>query len=165
MKSLEENKSMGVGSHIAVLVKMFNETTGPILELGAGTFSTPLLHWLCQDSKRKLVTYETDEQYFTDEIAQYQTDFHDVRLIDSCLNVPNTDHWGFVFVDHHPNLERKESAKRFIDIADFVILHDALPRWDFKYRYSEIFPTFKYKKIFDQYYPPTAVVSNKYEIK
>jgi len=165
MKSLDENKSMGVGSHIPVLIKMFQMTDGPILELGAGTFSTPLLHWLCLDNKRKLVTYETDKEYFDSEIAQYKTDFHDVHWIGSCLDVPNTDHWGFVFIDHHPNLERKESAKRFADVANFIILHDALPRWEPKYHYSEIFPLFKYKKIFDQFYPPTAVLSNKNEIK
>ena len=49
------------GSHLPVLIKMVLMTDGPILELGTGFFSTPVLHWLCAEKKRKLVSYDSSE--------------------------------------------------------------------------------------------------------
>ena len=158
------NTSMGVSSHMPVLLKLVQMTTGPILELGGGSYSTPLLHWICQDTNRKLVTYESDKSYFKDFIEQYKTDFHEVYQIDDWSKAPFDKDWEIVFIDHHPNSERKESAKRFANSANYIVLHDALPRWDVKYRYSQIIPLFKYKYRVDKYYPPSWVVSNRKEV-
>ena len=51
------------GSHLPILIKLVGETTGDILELGIGLYSTPFLHWSCFPNKRKLVSYESAEGY------------------------------------------------------------------------------------------------------
>ena len=52
------------GSHLPILLRAMKATTGPVLELGAGIYSTPILHALCQIEGRKLVTYESDPEFF-----------------------------------------------------------------------------------------------------
>ncbi len=52
------------GTHMACLIAAVINTTGPVLELGSGHYSTPLLHVLCSphDGKpaRLLVSTETE---------------------------------------------------------------------------------------------------------
>ena len=37
----------GWGSHLPVLIHLMNHTTGDVLELGTGLYSTPYLHHAC----------------------------------------------------------------------------------------------------------------------
>lgn len=156
------NTRMGVSSHMPVLLKVFSKTKGPILELGGGIYSTPLLHWLCFDAKRKLATYETDLEYYHKALKQYNSDFHTVNPIADWSKIP-TKGWKVVFIDNLPKLERKENVKRFKD-ADYIIIHDTNPNWDYKYRYSEIFSLFKYRKDFKEYGVWTTVLSNRKKV-
>jgi len=156
------NTRMGVGSHIPVLLKVFNKSKGPIIELGGGIYSTPLLHWLCFDTKRKLATYETDLEYYHKALKQYNSSFHSIIPIIDWSRIP-TEGWKVVFIDNLPKLERKENIKRFKD-ADYIIIHDTNPNWDYKYKYSEIFPLFKYRKDFKEYGVWTTVLSNRKKV-
>ena len=51
-------------SHYPLLIKVMQITSGDVLELGMGMASTPLLHWLCFDTGRNLISYENNKKYY-----------------------------------------------------------------------------------------------------
>jgi len=147
------------GSHLPILIKLVTMTDGPVLELGTGFFSTPVLHWLCAEKKRKLVSYDSQVPFF--EVAnKYLTDWHEVYLIDDWSKIDISQHWSVVLVDHAPAEQRKLEMARVANNADYVVAHDSEPRHDRSYAYSEIAPLYKYRFDYDKLYPHTAVFSN-----
>lgn len=146
----------GWSTHMPVLVTMFNKTTGPIMEVGSGVYSTPLLHWLCSLSGRKLLTYENNKDFI--RLAnEYRDVFHDVVLVDSYASIPVEGHYGFIFIDHSGH-DRGDTAVRLKNIADYVVIHDSnVVR---KNKYQVAFPEFKYRKDYAKEIPWTSVLSN-----
>lgn len=146
----------GWSTHMPVLIKLFNKTKGPIMEIGGGVYSTPLLHWLCSDTKRKLVTYENDKN-FIQFAKQYVARYHSIRLVDNFLSIPNTDRYSIIFIDHNGH-ERGKTAVHFKNSADYVVIHDS--NVIEKNMYQIAFPQFKYRKDYDRCKPWTTVLSN-----
>jgi hypothetical protein len=68
------------GSHIPFLIDVFNNSVGSVLELGIGVFSTPLLHSLCIDNKRMLVSYENNPEFFNMH-ATFVNEFHQIKAV------------------------------------------------------------------------------------
>jgi hypothetical protein len=62
--NLKYNAHIGGGSHLPLLMKLLDQTNGPVLELGMGLFSTPFLHWACYEKKRSLVSYENKKDFY-----------------------------------------------------------------------------------------------------
>jgi len=151
--------NIGFGSHLIILMKIFNMTNGPVLELGGGAFSTPFLHWACFDKKRKLVTYDNEVKYF-DTIKAYESDYHKVYFVEDWNKVDLSRHWSMALVDNHPNLERKENIKRLTHNCDYIIVHDTEGRWKHKFKYHEIYSLFKYRYDYNKVLPHTSVLSN-----
>lgn len=144
-------------THIPMLLKYAQATNGPILELGAGIFSTPLLHWICAESNRKLVTYEKNERWF--EFAnQYRSKNHKVRLVKNWDKVDFTidTHWSVVLVDHETD-RRIIEVIRLKDRVDYMILHDTHHS---VYEYDKIWSHFKYIYHWKYCKAHTSVVSN-----
>lgn len=50
------------GTHQTPLISAVMHTKGPILELGCGDFSTPLLHAICSTNQRMLLSTDTDKK-------------------------------------------------------------------------------------------------------
>ena len=76
--------SFNYATHLPCLMKAVEKTTGDILELGVGLFSTPYLHYVAMLQNRKLVSYENVPewaQYFID--YGYQNENHEIYIIDS----------------------------------------------------------------------------------
>jgi len=127
--------SIKYGSHLPVLTKLVNITTGPILELGIGLYSTPYLHWICKSTKRQLTSYESEPgwiKYFRD----CRDEFHSLNLIADWDTLDVNDFWDIAFVDHAPDSRRKTEARKLINNAKFIVLHDSNPENDTLYRYS-----------------------------
>lgn len=150
-------------SHLPVLNRVLPLTKGPVLELGAGLFSTPFLHWICQDKGLKLESFE--KEAFFKEILNFSNDNHKVTLIDDWdkIDIDNT-HWGVVFIDHNEE-RRSVDAIRLANNADYIVLHDTQYDRHNPYNYNLLWKHFKYVKHFDQFSPRTSVVSNFYEVK
>ena len=147
------------GSHLPILIKVVLMTNGPILELGTGFFYTPVLHWLCAEKKRKLVSYESQIAYM--EVAKnYLTDFHEIHLVNDWSQIDISQHWSIVLVDHGPGPQRKIEFARVANNADYVVVHDTEPNNDKYYHFSEITPLYKYRYDYDKLYPNTSVFSN-----
>lgn len=148
------------GSHLPVLMKIVNMTNGPILELGAGPFSTPFLHWACFEKKRKLVSYENNREFFLSDIEQYQSDFHEVHFVENWDKIDISGHWDVAFIDHCPKLRRIKEIKRLANSANYIVVHDTEGRSDRKYKYSTIYHLFKYRYDFRNARPFTTILSN-----
>lgn len=152
---------METSTHFPMLIKAVQSTDGPILEMGSGLFSTPLLHWLCFADKRPLVTIENYKHYL--EFAnKFATDWHQVKFLEPKLPPPIGEHYSVVFIDHSPKQPRTrgDDALLFKDHADYIVLHDAGADSNPKYGYDKIYPYFKYRHDWTGCFPHTTVLSN-----
>lgn len=148
-------------THMPMLLKVLLMSTGDVVEVGGGVFSTPLLHWLCKIQNRKLITYE-DEPEFYRFTREFQSQTHSVRLIKNWDEMDFKTHRGVVFIDHHPEHRRGLDAIRFKDSADFIVMHDTeRPE---KYNYAGVWEHFKYVRHDTGCKPWTSVVSNKFDL-
>lgn len=147
------------GTHLAALIKVINLSEGPILECGMGMFSTPFLHFACLEKKRKLVSYDNEQEYF-EWYKTFENDYHRVSFVSDWDKIDVGEHWGVVLIDHEPKIRRKEEIKRLAHSADYIVVHDTQMRSNHRYRYNEIYPLFKYRKDFNFEKPFTAVLSN-----
>lgn len=153
---------METSTHFPMLIKTVQATEGTILELGTGMFSTPLLHWLCFDKKRRLVSYESYPHYL-DFALKFKTDNHEIRHVKDWSKEEFNEHYSVVFIDHSINKRthtRGDDALRFADKADYIVLHDAGPNSHAKYGYDKIYPFFKYRHDWTGYKVNTTVLSN-----
>lgn len=105
-------------SHLPLLVAAVASTTGTIVELGAGLYSTPILQALCGVQNRPLLTFDNDAAWL-DRVRH-----------------PNGGHSGALVLDSWEDLARYGEALRcdvaFVDVAPadaraFCI--DVMARW------------------------------------
>lgn len=140
------NVSGHYGTHLPCLIKAFSKTTGDVLELGTGVFSTPYLHYACMLSKRLLVSYENFKEYYDFFVRYgYENENHKLHFVnnydDASIDMP----WDLVLVDQTPDSSRAETIVRLKDLAKYIVIHDSNPSNDKNTHYSTIYPLFKYK--------------------
>ncbi len=133
-------------------------TTGDVLEIGMGLYSTPFLHWACFN-KRKLVSYDNDAEYFNMN-KQYEEGLHEVHFVDDWDSMDIEKPWDVVLVDHGPSERRIVDIKKLANLARFIVVHDTEGRSDHNYHFSTVFPSFKYKYTFTKSRPHTTILSN-----
>jgi hypothetical protein len=151
------------GSHLPILTRVIELTHGDVLEVGMGLYSTPLLHTVCALQDRRLVSYDNDTEWFKDN-KKWESPDHEVKLIEDWEQVDFSDggrqHWSVAFVDEKPAKNRVKSIKKLARIANFVIIHDSEPESDKFFKYSWIYPLFKYRYDYKRCRPNTTVLSN-----
>ena len=122
-QSMVGGRSLGnpnYATHMVPLITAVSNTDGPILEMGCGDYSTPLLHAICAASQRPLLTAETDASWmnlFLDlkrswHQFQHVSDFYDWD------NVGNGVYWSVILIDHAPGNRRVVDIRRFRKKAD-----------------------------------------------
>jgi len=156
----------GQSSHIPILLKYFQITKGPILELGAGYFSTPLLHWLCAESGRPLLTYEHNKEWF-EYAKKFRSKNHLIRFVEDWDKIDLTEipqkinkgysKWGLVFIDHDGD-RRMIDAIRLKFAAEYIVLHDTNDQHAYDYQKLQVH--FKHRRDWTFSIPETSVVSN-----
>lgn len=153
--------SVGNGTHLPALIKAVSRTEGPILELGTGMFSTPYLHYACYEDKRKLVSYESDPEYY--EWAKlFENEYHQVIFVEDWNALDLSGHWSVALIDQLPRERRRFDIVKLKDNVDYIIAHDAKARIeDSYYKYSRVYPLFKYVEFFGRERPFTVALSNK----
>ena len=144
------------------LIRAVQETTGDVCELGAGVFSTPLLHWICLG--RQLVTYENNADYY-EFIKQFRSNNHKIRLVKNYDEVDFNRHWSVVLIDQSVKkpLTRGDYAIKFKN-ADLIVLHDTEPQSIDNYGYEQVFKHFKYRYDWTLCVPHCSVVSNVIDV-
>lgn len=151
------------GSHIPVIVRVAEATDGPILELGMGRYSTPILDLMCHESKRPLVSYDNDRKWF-EENKEWESDYHKVYFVDNYDKADiETTHWSMALVDHEPSLRRATEIARLASNTDYIIVHDTEPESDRFFRYSQIYPLFEFRYDYKKCRPNTTILSNFFD--
>ena len=146
-------------SHYPMLIRAFECSTGDVLEMGTGMYSTPLLHWLAADAGRKLVSYDNDRAYI--RLNHYcQSPLHELRRVADWDEADIEREWGLVLIDHHPGERRAVDAIRVAPFARLVVVHDTEPRYASVYRYERLNSHYQYRYDYKKFKPFTSVFSN-----
>lgn len=138
------NVSLKYGTHLPCLIQAFSKTTGDVLELGMGVFSTPYLHYACILAKRNLVSYENFKEWY-DFMKTYENEYHKVNLVEKYSDAPVDKLWDIVLIDQTPDYSRSEEAMRLKDLAKYIIIHDSNPSNYKVTHYDKLYQHFKYK--------------------
>jgi predicted O-methyltransferase YrrM len=154
-----------MSTHMLTLMRALKETTGDVCEVGAGFYSTALIHWLCSD--RNIVTYESDPDYFH-YASKFKTTNHRVRKTEDFSDMDFERHWSVVFIDHTSDRSknphtRGEDALKFKN-ADIIVMHDTEPENEAQYGYPLVWPHFKYRYNWTQNKPHCSAVSNVIDV-
>lgn len=156
--------SLNYASHLSALIRALSLTDGDVLELGMGFFSTPFLHHFCLLNKRRLVSYDNDEKYVKwAEYYGYNSKFHKIYYVKDWDNIKIEKSWDVVLVDHSPNSRRRKEIRRLAERAKYIVIHDSHPGKDREYKYSRVYPLFKYRS--DWVKDRTTVLSNLVDLK
>jgi len=79
---IKYDQAKGWSSHFTLLIKAILASRGPVAEVGAGFFSTPLLHWMCKSLGRLLITYENEREFYK-FAKNFQDKGHKVKFIEN----------------------------------------------------------------------------------
>jgi len=144
-------------THLPLLAACVAHTTGPVLEVGMGTFSTPVLHAMCAErGGRALCSLESDPAWYQ-EYIHYATEWHRLFLVSSWAEAEIERAWDVALVDHTPPIRRVVDIARLRPWARLIVVHDTENRC---YAYEPLLTTFKYRVEWQGYSPWTSVVSD-----
>lgn len=149
-------------SHLPVLCRCFAETTGNVLELGTGFYSTPILHQLCIAQKRLLVSTDSDANWLknfqnliTEKHLFYMVyNWADERLYDN--------NYGMVFVDQYPDEARMISLEKTVNIP-IVVLHDTESKF-YTEKKQVLSQLYRFRYDYSLTSPHTSVLSNSIDV-
>ena len=114
------------GSHKLVLAKALARVSTSVLELGAGDYSTPLIHTAAERGV-KVLTIEDNKEWLN-KYKHLKTYLHDFKFISSKDTQKfydnDTEQWGLVFVDNGTWDARFAAIKKYKDVADYMVIHD-----------------------------------------
>jgi len=149
------------GTHLPYLLEAVRRTTGPVLELGAGDGSTPVLHELCSMSGRLVVTVDCSMEW----LVRYASLMNEQHRFEHKLDPSETEwltkDWAVVFVDHSPGETRRAAIARARERAEYIVVHDTE---ELGYEIEELLSSFKHRKDFRYARPWTSVVSDRREV-
>jgi hypothetical protein len=117
------------GSHLPALIACASATDGPILEVGVGYYSTPILHALCQGSERRLMSVDEDLDFAENFKSTYARPWHGFTYSPDYAVLADLakEQWSVVFIDNGkspPGARRGADAALFARSATFVVVHD-----------------------------------------
>jgi hypothetical protein len=151
------------GTHFVALTTAVARSKGPVLELGSGDHSTPLLHYLCKSMGRLLVTADTEKDWL-ERYRAYESKEHEIHLVTDWEKwvVPESEFWGVIFVDQKPGESRAPMIRRIKGRSQFVVVHDTETDYGTgaDYKYEPEFALYKHRVDFRRFRPYTTVVSN-----
>ncbi|CAF1218095.1 unnamed protein product [Rotaria sp. Silwood1] len=160
------------GSHaIVLLAALYATKSGPILELGMGTTSTPLLHRLALEQKRFLLSADSDLRWINhfSSFAENNT-FHQLKYVEiksemgiewASSNLAYYKNWTVVFIDHRPGPRRQFDLMGYSHRSDIVILHDT--ERSSLYQYTQGLSLYRYQYRFTKLKTYTDALSSKNE--
>lgn len=153
-------------SHALPLITAALSTTGDILELGTGRYSTLALNKISKAQNKFIMSIEKDFNWLKKFLELNDTLTHLLVSSNSkCANTINMNKtWGVVFVDHINGDKRYLDLIKFAHNAEIVIAHDAEKQSTW-YAYEKAYGSFKYhckfSLIFGQgNYISTSLLSN-----
>jgi hypothetical protein len=160
---------MPTATHIGFLAGILAKTDGPVVEFGTGYYSTPIIHYTCQD--RYVLSIEMNIHWVDYFSSRYKRDNHkyfytnNQLLSEAFFGVDEYKNaqWNVAFIDHDPPEDRIKCIKKIRDKAKYLIVHDTEVD-AISYNWNGIFDTFKYKLHCDLFNDQTTIVSDFEEI-
>lgn len=153
-------------THLRALVGAVARTQGPILELGAGEYSTPILHELSCAAGRLLWTVDDNYQWLS-RFRAFESDEHRlIHVVDPHRTwIDWSECWEVVLVDHRPAWVRRDAIEECLVRSigpTFVVVHDTEPAQRHLYDMDRVLAAFKHRRDFFEEPPApwTTVVSN-----
>lgn len=145
------------GSHLVPLMASLLATNGPVLEVGVGYWSTPMLDGFCKAAGRPFVRVEN--------APEWAQNFPGTAISGdySILTGLAVQQWSVVFLDHSPGWRRAADALLFRHTAEIIVVHD----WsstEISDPFQPILGNWKYSKTYNRYAPATLLLSNTMEI-
>lgn len=120
-----------VATHQRLLIASCMRTCGPILELGVGWYSTPLLHEIAQAQRRIVITIDNNYDWlalFSNNLKSEHHIFHKVgcwdELIPYLIDRKGLLPFSVVFVDQGQPCEREYAVKSLLPWANLFVMHD-----------------------------------------
>lgn len=163
----------GYGTHTIPLLTAVLYTTGDVLELGCGDFSTPMLDTvLSKMPGRKLFTAEGDASWLK-HFKNLESSWHVMRHVpafqmsaSSKLPLPKwmRRQWGLVFIDQAPGDRRRRDIKRLRKMAQVFVVHDTSSFVEHIYKLKEVLASFKYRYTYPRYVRTTTIVSDHIDV-
>jgi hypothetical protein len=172
-----KNRKLGdptYGTHMAPLLTVVARTNGPILEMGCGDYSTPLLHALCAPTQRFLLSTDTDKRWLSlfldlrtqwhqfDYIPVYEDDWSRNPKPELWDRIGTDRHWSVIFIDHRPGERRVVDIVRLRNYTDIFVVHDSQQP---TYGYDRVLATFKYRYVYERYATQTTIVSDTIDVR
>lgn len=134
-------------THIGPLARAASRISGVIWDLGAGWYSTPLLHGISD----RVISFETDPEW-TDKINEVCPD--SVVLIRDWNCIWEFPKPSVAFIDCYAGGDRASCAERLLDGGTFIVAHDTEREY-----WAPIFAAAKYHATFKAMLPWTSYFS------
>jgi hypothetical protein len=131
---VQRSSALFYGTHASVLADVACATRGPILELGGGNHSTPILHKVALRMNRTLVTVDHNPRWL-DALGLGTSPFHQTVTINGWRDADFSSEpmrkllqqrWALVFVDQGNWWGRMHSIRKLRKRASYICIHD----WD-----------------------------------
>jgi len=160
----------GYGSHCPILYELMKHIQGPVLELGCGDFSTPLLCDIAKDDI--LVSLESEQEWYDQMVTRgyHANPKHSIIYVADWdkMFVEIEQYWTLIFVDHN-GTRRVNDALLLKNRCDIMILHDTdADGSGGKYGWKDLWQHFRYRKDFKHgnpvAMPATSIVSNVVDV-
>lgn len=165
-------------THQRFLLRALLNTNGPILELGCGWFSTPLIHEVGINQGRYILSQDNDPSWFKDIRGTFYVPYkHEFECPINRGSWEQQRRWSVAFVDHGPtpetprndkgllnSLDRAVAVTDLIDAVDVFVLHDTqlLVRWE--YDWDKVLSLFKYSITDETCTVHTTIASNTIDV-
>jgi hypothetical protein len=116
----------GWSSHIQALAWAVGQTEGPIVEMGAGWYSTPLLHGFAEAAGRELWTVDDPHPTWVPELTRiaeaYERSWHHFSV--GTYELPVDTAGGLVFADQSAGYRALSVIEAKIQGAGIIVVHD-----------------------------------------
>lgn len=150
-------------THLEALVTTALRTSGPMLELGCGDYSTPVLAAFARTLGRELLVQASDDDWasrFTHLVS------HNVRI--ELVNwrhwtppVGKMPGWGFVLLDSEESTaDRIRRLPALATVASVVVMHDA-DKAMARAHWSEVSADWHVHQLYSTYMPHTVVLEKR----
>lgn len=138
-------------------VALENMEGGPVVEMGSGEGSTPLINQYCQTYGNRFYSFESNPDWF----AKMSNRDLPLFFVKDWQTFDIGFHIGLLFVDHSPGERRKYDIEKYANRADIILAHDTEMAADYGYKMSGILSKFKYRFDFrPDGFAHTTAVSN-----
>lgn len=147
----------GYATHLPALIECVLATRGPVLEMGCGLWSTPVLAAVCGTARRALVTVEENPAWL-DRVLQAlgpRDELHQVLHRYDAEMIDGVD-WSVVLIDHAKD-RRQRDLLRLKDRAEWIVVHDACHPQTYGYDFGG----FGHVKYHRALHPWTAVLGSR----